>query len=75
MANIKIAAKVDVLLSISNLGETSAISILIALSCPRRYFKRIITFSGSKPSGCGALTPGATLEENTSESMVKYHDY
>ncbi len=66
------AANLAVLLSLSNLGETSDISKLIVFCDFKICFIIVKTFSGSIPNGCGELTPGAKAEENTSEQIVIY---
>ena len=68
--NIRTAAKFAVVLSWSNRGDTSAMSKLISFPVLKMSFMNSITTSGSSPSGCGALTPGANEVENTSEHIV-----
>ena len=66
----KVAAKLEVMLSLSKRGETSAMSNKTTLPDLKIVLKYLRILSGCSPSGCVALTPGANADENTSVQMV-----
>ena len=68
---IKVAAKLAVILSLSNLGDTSAISNRTTLPVLNICLKNFRIRSGCNPKGCVALTPGAKADEKTSVQMVR----
>lgn len=72
MENMITPAKLEVILSLSNLGATSHISKVITLFDFKMCLSSLITISGFRPKVCVELTPGAKEAENTSEQIVTY---
>ena len=71
-AKIMTAPRLAVVLSWSNRGEISQISNPRTLRVRSTCLMSGSTISGSRPSYCGALTPGANADEKTSEQTVMY---
>ena len=71
-AKIMTAPRFAVVLSWSNRGEISQISNPRTLRVRSTCLMSGSTISGSRPSDCGALTPGANADEKTSEQTVMY---
>ena len=66
------AAKLEVILLISNAGDNSTISHPIILVCSKICLMKKINSKGFNPQGVGTETPGAKAGSKQSRSMEIY---